>query len=213
MTGIRYRGDLDPDRPQLAKLKPRIPEIRPEHLQELRKSISRGVTASFLTTAADSINWLNIQTTSGFEGYWYDSVTEGNYLEREFHARDSGRVFVQESQEVIAFPLRLIRPNRKRSLSSRYPRSLVPSPSMATDEDGRVTAIWTGDVSPENGGEKAGDSFVRHVIGDSWYSTLERTDSGTGFPPHVSIQYDEARGRTAELCRFRLAGRPPPALP
>ncbi len=169
------RRSYDPSRPQLSILQPRISE---QDMMMLRQGPGGNKIGN---SALQDVEWLRCRAV---EGYWYVSVSEANYLQREFHARDSGRLYLQQFSQVMSYPLQPFLSREKRVyLDTRVPWF---KPILATNEKGEVIAIWQR-TEIEDEGERQ-TLYVRDMLSGRWYQTVELTDSN-GFPAIRSIKY------------------------
>jgi hypothetical protein len=126
------------------------------------------------------------------QGYWYSSVAGGDYLEREFHERDTGRVYLRIVNQVVTIPgpsldakllrlLRLLRVVRHKEDPPQQQRIYFDTskpyfnPLLATDENGTVIAVWLNTSLTKSGGELQ-TSRIKDPISGRWNTAVEETD-------------------------------------
>jgi hypothetical protein len=134
------------------------------------------------------VEWLRQEKV---EGYWYDSKRQGNYLEREFHLRNSGRLYIQQYRQILAYPLQSdwaqwLFPKRSLSREKRvYLDTRVPwfKPILATNKRGEVIAVWGKTSIRSKEGSEGEEQIIelRKPLSGEWVEDIELTDAN-GFP-------------------------------
>lgn len=169
----------DPSFPALAQFTPTIQDLE-DTLDQCCKFPSLPKGHELSEQAYQGIKRLK---NTAVQGYWY-KVTEGNYLERELHERNTGRIYLQQYAQVLSGILLSV--NRVASyIISEVPciRALpfiravadiskkkriyfdtsVPyfKPLLATDERGEITAVWLStEVCPTDLGKELTENLA-----------------------------------------------------
>jgi hypothetical protein len=175
-----FRGRDDHDRDQDKKLydrqNPQLAQLQPFILQIDLDMLSQWVAEGKLAPAV--LNDINNLRSKKVEGYWYDLITESNYLRREFHLRDSGKPFLKQYDQVLTYPAQLLRWREKRI----YLDTTAPyfKPLLATNETGKVVTVWKKSELTPDGGQIETVEINDPIFGE-WHEAIEYTDAN-GFP-------------------------------